>query len=254
MLFLLVDPSRLACVSSFADDPELSNVAGRYPPAVPRLLAQSEPVLAARPDLIVAAPWNSRRFLDLLSALEVPSYVLDEGTDFQQIRAQLVALGGRIGAEARAAEAAAAMDRRLDALDRRLEGVTARPSVLAVSHLVVAGGGTTVDALIRRAGGRNLAAEKGITGHRKVTAERLVALDPDVLLLGLDSGETAEALLAEVPALGALRAAREGRIIELPPRLLTTVTPFLVDGAEALARGLHPEAFDAGGTKAPAGS
>ncbi len=242
-LALLVPVERVACVSSFADDPELSNVAGHYPKAVPRLAAHIEPVLAAHPDLVIVAPWNEASFGTLLARTGVASYVLPDANDFAEIRAALLALGERVGEPARAAEAAATLDRRLAALDAALAGVTARPRVLAFSHLIVAGADTTVDALMRRAGARNAAAELGVHGHKQVPMEQIIALDPDWLLLGFDPGERSDTLLDAYPLLRTTRAAREGRVIVLPPRLLTSVSPYLVEGAEQLARALHPRAF-----------
>jgi iron complex transport system substrate-binding protein len=243
LLFLLVPPERVACVSSFADDPEVSNVAGRYPASVPRLVARTEPVLAARPDLIVAAPWNDRAFLSGMKALGVRSLTLDAAEDFEGIERTLLALGKAVGADEAARARAAELRARLLGLERALSRAQplARPRVLSLSHLVVAGSGTTVDALIHRAGGVNAAA--AIEGHRKLSAEEILALDPDVLLLGQGLDTDAARVLRAYPQLEATRAAKTGRVILLPPRLLTTVSPFLVEGAEQLARKLHPEAF-----------
>ncbi len=251
LLVLLVPPERLVCVSTFADDPELSNVAGRVPKTVPRLVGRIEPVLARQPDLVVVAPWNDASFVDLLGRSGVPTYVLPEADTFAEIRAALLDLGRRVGAESRAAEAASALDGRLAALDARLAGLGHRPRVLSFSRLIVAGAGTTADALIARAGGVNAAAEIGLRGHKQVPLERIIALDPDWLLLGFDPGEDADTLLDAYPLLRATRAAREGRVVVLSPRLLTAVSPFLVEGAESLARTLHPGRFDRGGGAAP---
>ncbi|MDH3283896.1 MAG: ABC transporter substrate-binding protein [Acidobacteriota bacterium] len=218
----------------------MSNAVGHYPPDIPRLHARVEEVLSADPDLVLAAPWNDRGFLDLLTRSRIDTVVLDEVVDFAGIREQIVTLGRRLHEEARASEVVGRLDRRLAELDGAVGSVSERPRVLSFSHSVVAGAATTVDALIRRAGGRNAAAELGVSGHKKITVEQLIALDPDLLLLGYDPGEDVEAVLDAYPHLKATRAAREKRVVVLPPRLLTTVTPHLVDGAIALARELHP--------------
>lgn len=245
LLFLLVSPARVVCVSTFADDAEVSNVAGRYPATVPRLVARTEPVLATRPELVVAAPWNDRAFLAGLKGLGLRSLTLDAAKDFEGIERTLLTLGRAVGAEDAARARIAEMHARLAGLERalaRAEPLT-RPRVLSLSHLVVAGSGTTVDALIRRAGGINAAAAAGVEGHRKLSSEEILALDPDVLLLGQGLDSDASKVLRAYPQLEATRAAKSGRVILLPPRLLTTVSPFLVEGAEQLARKLHPEAF-----------
>jgi iron complex transport system substrate-binding protein len=245
LLALLVPRERVVCVSSLVDDPVMSNAAGHFPESVPRLGARIEPVLAQRPDLVVAAPWNRGGFLELLERSSVRALVLEPVVDFEDIRREVLRVGQATGAGERAARIVSRLDARLAALDRRLTGLGHRPRVLSFSHMIVAGEGTTVDTLIRRAGGRNAAREAELQGHAKVSMEQLLTLDPDVLLLGFDSEGSPERLFEAYPHLSALRAVRADRVIVLPPRKLTTVTPHLVEGVEALARALHPERMPA---------
>ena len=70
--------------------------------------------------------------------------------------------------------------------------------------------------------------------------EAILGLDPDVLLLGFEPNASLEDVLDAYPHLASLRAVREGHVVLLPPRELTTVSPFLVDSAEELAERLHP--------------
>ena len=236
LLSLLVEPERVVCVSSLADNEELSNVTGFYSESVPRLKAKVEPVLATKPDLVIVAPWNEQEFLRLIQSSGVPTLVLDGASDLDAIRQQLLDLGDVLGVPDVAQREARAFDERLAEVARRLPA--SRPSVLSFSHLIVAGKGTTVDALIAAAGGVNAAQELELEGHEKVSIERLLTTDPDVLLLGFDSGQSEDAVLEAYPQLGLMRAAREKSIVVLPPRQLTTVTPFIVDGIECLAAAL----------------
>jgi iron complex transport system substrate-binding protein len=251
LLALLVPKERVVCVSTLIDDAAMSNAADHFGPSVARLSARIEPVLARRPDLVLAAPWNRGGFLELLERADVRAAILRPAVDFDDIRASVRRVGWLTGTEARAGEVIARLDARLEQIDRRLRGVSPRPRVLSFSHMIVAGSGTTVDTLIRRAGGRNAGAEAGLEGHAKVSIERLLTIDPDVLLLGFDADGSRERLFEAYPHLSALRAVREDRVIVLPPRQLTTVTPHLVDGVEALARALHPERMAGGGPGDP---
>lgn len=240
-LALLSPPERVVCVSTFADDASLSNVAGLYPASVARRVARLEPVIGRMPDLVLAAPWNDQEFVRALQRGGIASLILQDVRDFADIRAQALTLGARLEQLERAHQVVAKLDAELAAIDRAVAGARQRPPrVLAVSHLVVAGSGTTVDALIRRAGAINVAAAAGLAGHTQVSLERLLALDPEWLLLGLDETPSREGFLETYPQLSALRAVREGRVILMQPRGLTTVTPFLVEGVMELAQRLHP--------------
>ncbi|HSY40593.1 MAG TPA: hypothetical protein VLA79_13725, partial [Polyangia bacterium] len=58
ILAALVSPERLAAVSTFADDPAISSVAGFYPRALPRVRGEVEAILALEPDLICVAGYS----------------------------------------------------------------------------------------------------------------------------------------------------------------------------------------------------
>src|SRR5947209_3341125 len=76
MLADLVPPERLACVTALADDPEISNVAGRFPANVTRL-GNSDPerIIALAPDLVCAAPYNTADSLKLLERSGMAIYL-----------------------------------------------------------------------------------------------------------------------------------------------------------------------------------
>lgn len=241
LLAMLVPTERVVCVTRFADDAASSNVAGHYPEDTLRVTARIEPVLGQKPDLVVASPWNSAEFLSLLDKSGIESIVLGEMSSFAEIRTELLRLGGILGEGERAAEIARDMDARLARLAKRFGASQKRPRVLSFSHLIVAGEGTSVDALIEAAGGVNAADELGVEGHQKVSMEAILGLNPDLLLLGFEPGATLRDVLDAYPHLTSLRSVRERRVVLLAPRELTTVTPHLLDTAERLAEEFHPK-------------
>jgi len=235
LLALLVSRSRVACVSTLVDDAETSNVAGRFPPAIARVPGRIEPVLAQRPDLVLVAPWNDPDFRELLARSSISSVALADVSSFEQIESETRRVAGLLGVEARGDAVIEQMQAKLAVL----KAPERAPRILSFSHSIVAGSGTSVDALIRAAGGRNAAAEAGLSGHLKVTTERLLTLDPDVLLLGFPEDESLDRVIGAYPHLKYSRAVKEGMVIVIPPRLLTSVTPFLADGARFLNRELR---------------
>ena len=101
------------------------------------------------------------------------------------------------------------------------------------------GRGTTLDIVFELAGVENAAARAGLEGHAALDHELLLALDPDLIVVGGDEDEvdapgTAAYLLAQ-PELAGLRAVSTGRIVTLPAELFTTVSTELVRAAETLA-------------------
>jgi iron complex transport system substrate-binding protein len=223
------------------DSAGISNVAGRYPASIPRVRSDLERIIALRPDLVCVASYNTADFLDLLGKSKLPVFKHEDTNSLAGVMKALTALGERVGAQARAKRAVADMTQRLNDLQAALASVSARPKVLYWSDGWTAGGRTTIGEMIERAGGVNVAAE--VEGMKEISVERALASDPDVLLLvswQADRPATAEDL---PPTLRTLRAVREGRVVSVEGRYLSAVSQFAVDGAERLARKLHPECF-----------
>ena len=65
----------------------------------------------------------------------------------------------------------------------QLHDLPRRPRVLYWAAGYTAGRGTTIDDIIREAGGVNVAAELGLEGSPEISPERVVAADPEIVLL-----------------------------------------------------------------------
>src|SRR3954447_6053946 len=244
----LVPIDRVVGVTALSDDPELSNVAGVYPREVARFREMNlERLVALGADLVCIAPYNTADSLVLLERSGLSIYRNEAVDSIDEIEAGLLALGARVGEPARARALVERMEEHRRRLAARLEGLSRRPRVLYWSGGFTSGRGTTIDDMIREGGGVNVAAVLGVEGSPEIAPERVVAADPEVLLLSLAKVEGSAGQMASHPILRHLRALREGRVVALEGRSLTSVSQFVVEGAERLARALHPERFASGG-------
>ncbi|MGP3533403.1 heme/hemin ABC transporter substrate-binding protein [Microbacterium sp. RD1] len=90
------------------------------------------------------------------------------------------------------------------------------------------------DSLIEALGGIDIAGQNGWVGMRPVTAEALVAANPDVILMmtkGLDSVGGVDGLTEHIPAVGQTVAGQKGRIVDMSD---TTILSFGPDTAAVL--------------------
>jgi ABC-type Fe3+-hydroxamate transport system substrate-binding protein len=209
---------------------------------------QAEDVIALRPDLVLAEPWQDKNTLAHLVSAGIECVVLPEVRDWPSARATLLSVGELLQEEPRAAQL-------LRELDARVEALAARPGtrrglrVLCYSNFGAsgwsAGENTTIHAQIGLAGLRNAMAETGREGHVQIAFEELIALDPDILLVSKplrqdagsqgDRGGASAELLRSEPSLRGLRAVKLDRIVALPPQLFATASQELITGAETLA-------------------
>jgi len=244
MLTELVPQERMAGVSYMADDPSTSNVAGVYADSIPRVDANLEMILATEPDLVLVASYSQKSFTDMLRRAGVRTFHYDINDSFVEIMKGMLVLGRVVGEPVRAGRLVDDMRSRLSELEARIATVPVRPRVFYWARGWTAGAGTNVGEMIERAGGINAAAEMGIEGHPAISLECVLAADPDILLIPLWDASYGGEQDAFPEVFQYLTAVREGRVLRIDGRHISTVSHFLVDGTEQLARMLHPEAFD----------
>jgi iron complex transport system substrate-binding protein len=104
---------------------------------------------------------------------------------------------------------------------------------------MTAGRGTVISDVIEAAGGTSVGAEMGIDGILPVGTERVFVANPDYVLIGTAPG--ARDALSQDPLLSSMKAVREGRVIEMPNRLLIALSQYSADAAWYLAARLHPD-------------
>jgi len=238
LLVEMLPPGRLVAVTRWADDPDMSSVAGRVPATAVRLpRADLERLIALRPDLVVVSEYTDADFLHLLEKSGLRHHTLSGLETLAGIRAAILDLGRAVERPDEAARLAARFDAVLAELDRRLAGER-RPRVLYWGNPHTAGAGTAIGSLIEAAGAANVARDLGLRGIVPLAGEKAFAADPDVIVVTQGSG-AATALRAD-PLLSRTRAVREGHVVEMPNRLLVTLSDRAADAAWWLASRLHP--------------
>ncbi|MEP6469918.1 MAG: ABC transporter substrate-binding protein [Chloroflexota bacterium] len=208
-----------------------------------------EAIVAAEPDLILAAgnELTASTDIEALANLGYPVLVLyPESLD--EVSADIELIGDALNAQAEAADVTGEMADTVAAVQATVAGLDRPRTFYEVSifegTIYTAGEDSFLASLVETAGG------EPITGDLRTTAialEDLVTADPEVIVLGdaaYDRTISADSV-AKRPGWDEMTAVTEGRVIPLPEDILITRPgPRVVDGLEALARAIHPEAFD----------
>ncbi|WP_194421372.1 heme/hemin ABC transporter substrate-binding protein [Microbacterium abyssi] len=98
------------------------------------------------------------------------------------------------------------------------------------------------DALIEAVGGIDVASEIGWEGNKPMTAEALVAAQPDVLVMmtdGLESVGGIDGLIERVPAVAETRAGANRRVIDMADGEILSFGPRSPEIIRAIARALY---------------
>jgi ABC-type Fe3+-hydroxamate transport system substrate-binding protein len=238
---LLVDmlpAGRLVAVTRWADDPDMSNVAGRVPATAVRLpRADLERLVSLRPDIVVVSEYTDADFLHLLEKSGLRHHTLQGLETLAGIRAVILDLGRAVGTKDAAERLVGRFDAVLAELDRRLASEP-RPRVLYWGNPHTAGAGTAIGSLIEAAGAVNVARELRLRGIVPLAGEKAFTADPDVFLVA--QGSDAATALRAHPLLSRTRAVGEGHVLEMPNRLLVALSDRAADAAWWLASRLHP--------------
>lgn len=241
-ILLALAPERLVALSVLADDSQVSNAVVEAGAVRARVKTDAEQILMLRPDLVVLGA-NSLRIADQLESLNVRVVTIQGFESFAWIENLIRTLGDAVDSRGLAETLISNMQRRLKAVSERVAG-RPRPRVLTYSPWGgTAGRGTLFDDVIRAAGGENVASQLGLSGFKRISLERLVMADPDVILYTAWR-RWAPAFQDEFlshPALHELRAFRERRVYEVPSRLMVAASHHIAETVEALAAQFHPE-------------
>lgn len=244
MLLALAPPARIAALTRLASDPRFSNVVAEARDIPGKVWANGEQVLVFQPDLVIVATYTSATAKRLLREAGIPLLELGRYDSLAAVQENILAVGRAIGELDRAHSLVADMQRRLQRIRQQVEAAP-RPGVVAYAvGGFVAGKGTIFDDMITTAGGHNLATEAGVIRTKKISQETLVALNPDVILVGEDLGDEGfRAQLLADPTLQTVAAIQTGRVQAIPRAHLGTLSHHIVKGVEAMARALHPRVF-----------
>ncbi len=248
ILLSLVDPLRIVAITQYASDPGISNVSDLASVIPTQIKHPSvEVIVALQPDLILAASYTTHDLVQQLNDLGLPVLTLTIFSSIEGIEKNIRTIGRRLGEPKQAEALIIEMKARLKSVSDRISEIENRPGLLSYSlEGWTSGKETTFDEIVTLAGGRNLAAEAGIVKSPKISLEAVLEWNPDILILNAwqpeDSNTNNKKLLAH-PALQTVSAVKTGKVYSVPGKYLTSVSHFIVDGVEFMARLLHPKRF-----------
>jgi len=201
--------------------------------------ADTEQIVAARPDLVIAAvPYQEKAVSQILRAGArflglAPKSLVDIYTD-------IATIAGAVAEMDRGEEVIAEMERRIHQVRARAAGL-ARPRVFCEEWgQPVITSQTWVAELVEIAGGEFV----GVPG-REMAGEEILRLDPEVVIAAWCGAGDRVPLEKMIAARGwqQTSAARSGRVFCVRDEFLNTPAPTLLQGLDALASALHPEIF-----------
>ena len=203
-----------------------------------------ERALSLEPDLLLMAT-RQREQVEQFRSLGMTVLFLDSAQDIEGVFGMIALLGGVTGNAPQAADLAASMRARIEAVTAALEDVEEGPLVFfeLTADLYTVGTDTFVGELLTLAKARNIAAGAA-SSYPQLTAEAIIGAAPDVVLLAdAEWGESLETVCAR-PGWDAIPACGDERVHGVDGDLSGRPGPRIVEGLEQIARLLYPERFE----------
>ena len=251
MVLAIVATDRIAAVGRFTADPAYSNIAD-FASNLPIYEKGVENVLAADPDLVIVSNYTDADIIKLIQEAGVTVVRPALESSAEGNIPNILLIGYMLGVEERALELAAEIEDRLSLVTDRVPQPAddSRPVVLALTKysdkIYAAGEGTTEGGIIETAGGVNAAAAEGLSSHKEISLESILAMNPDVILVtqpplfgGVEFRDEilGNPILAEIPAVA------DEMVHLVDSRKYTTLSHWNVRGIENTALLLFPEMF-----------
>ncbi len=183
----------------------------------------AEGIIALGPTIVVGISDNlNPRLAETLKSAGIKTAFFKHSYTPEGVRLILSGLAKACGASAKLPSLSRQFDTEMAGLKIKPNGkkvlfIYAR----GTGTMMVSGSGTPIDRVITLAGGRN--AVEGFSDYKPLTAEALIAANPDVILLfdsGLQSLRGAEGLL-KVPDVTETNAGRSKKIVSMDGELLS---------------------------------
>jgi iron complex transport system substrate-binding protein len=245
ILFALSLEEKVVGVSNYCDYPE----AAKSKPKVGDAFNPSlEKIAELEPDLVLTL--KQEQLNSQLDALGVTFMVMDP-EDIDGIFKDIELIGEINGVTKKAGELIEDMQDSISQVIASMEDV---PEVrvffiIDATDLTLpwtAGTSSFIGALIKMAGGENIAA-KGQGAWVQFSLEQIVSSDPEVIIIQTMTegiATTSKEDLEEHPVWGEITAVKQGKIGFISGDLVSRPGPRIVQGLEAIAKIIHPELYE----------
>lgn len=246
LLLSLVGPERIAAITQFDRGSEAEVKAG----GIKKVAGSVEAVLSCNPDLLLAGKFSPRTTVRYFDRSGIPVLVFGVPKSFEDIFGDIRKLAQAVGENERGERIIKEMQDELAALNPKTtaQGSGACPScskkkdpvpkraVFLQSESFVPGRGTFENSIMEAAGLVNVAAQIGIQDYGKLGLEKLIELEPEVLVFTSDqkSGRTIRGEVLSHPAIR--NALSQAKIVTVPSSLLNCGSPASVEAVRILVK------------------
>lgn len=257
MILGMLPTENLVAISALLDDPVSSNIVKKAQKIPAKIKSPSaEQIMSLQPDLVIVPDWGKAEIVDSLRDLGLKVVVCKGPRSVAEVRETITLLAQAIGEENKGRELIGKMDDKLQEIKHKVDAIPVekRKKVVLVSLMASYGGiGCSFDDMCHYAGVTNGVAAVGIKNGQSLGKERLVEINPDVLIMPVynDHGtfdvESFRKEFLEDPSLQTLTAIKEKRLYMPREGYIYNSSQDIVYGIQEIALAAYGDAFSQAG-------
>ena len=205
-----------------------------------------ETMIELEPDLVIAADWIRKEEMLQIEEAGANVYTYKTPSSFEEQKALIRKLAAIVKEEEQGEAIVKDMEERLAALQKRIadeyKGEKLR-MMMYTAYETTSGEGTTFNDMVRLIGGINAAAEAGIKGSEKISKEKVIEINPDVIIYPIwtdnEDFDKLAAFVVNDPSFETVKAAKDKKIIPVKYKTTSPTSQYMIDGIEELGKAVY---------------
>lgn len=242
MLLSLASKNRIVGLSGKINKEKDMSYVWKESKNYPEIESNIEVLCDLNPDLIVAADWMKKDTISQLESLGIEVYVYKTPKNFKEQEKLILEYSKILGVEDKGEEIVNSMDSRIAKLQKEIsKNFTHKPRILLyTSFETTEGENTTFDDMVKLINGINVATQGGIKGSNKISKEKVIELNPEVIIIPIwrehiDSEKFVD-FVKNDKSFENVDAVKNKKVYVILFKNLSTTSQYMIDGIENLAK------------------
>jgi iron complex transport system substrate-binding protein len=236
VLYAIGAGGQVAAVDKYSDCP----AAASSLPKIDSFNVSLEAITAQHPDLVVLGFTAGSDIVSGLQGAGITVLTQPSPSDINGVYDDIELMGKVTGHSGDADTLVTNMSHEVEDIRTQVFGKTPPTVYHEVDNTYYsAGPGSFIDDLYKTLGAKNIAASSG-EAYPQLSAEAIIAANPDVIILAdEDSGESATTVAAR-PGWSVINAVKQHHVYAIDPNIVSRPGPRIVDALKALEAALYP--------------
>ena len=253
ILMALVKPERIVALSRLVDDPGVSSIVKEAKQIPNRVQGNSmEGVLAFKPDLVIIPDFHPPEMLQSARELGLKVYIYKTPSDIKGVKRSIRQIAALTGEKDKGEAVIAKMEERIQQVQQRLAviPVSQRKRVIQLrSEGAFYAPDNSFGDVCRHAGVSDATLELKYPSAMEITQEKVVELNPDIIFVpdwdydGKHNPDGEKRKILNNPSYRGMKAVQQGKVYTISGALVLTVSQYIADAVEEVAKMSYPEIF-----------